>query len=514
MANVSPNAPFYGYAGGGGGQAPTSNQPFYGYAGGAMATASPNSYQAQYASGQAATPNTPFPGFSNYGYPGETGTQTANRMQMEYEIMGQRPLPAQWDAQRPGGGGMWGASPTMPGLPGTPFLTAGGQPVGQGSSYGGSASGGYDFGGGGAGGGAGPGAGVVGPGGGAGGGYAMGAYGANDPLAQARRAAFGSLNSYYDRQYGANPLAQNLQGSIADQLSGANSPITAQRASLADAAAGQFAREQAEMARGAANAGLGSRGGVAGTALAAARSRIDAGQRQGQRDLTISEAQRRERALAPGMQYLQQQAQADWNRTGRGVDLLSRFEMTGEGPFGTGGGGGGLSRNLPTGRATGGVNQYAPGAGGVGGSSYGGVTMIPGMNAQPWRSGGSSARNNRGGTMGFDLSGYSSGDVGPDRYSGWNERYGTDPRTPVDDYAPQTMGYDPYQPMPPPSYGSPQPTFQPPQGDFGYQPMPPPNPAAPQPTFQPPQGDFGGDPYTGGDTPALGGRWDLGFRYP
>jgi len=372
---------------------------------------------------------------------------------MEYDIMRQRPMPPSQDAQRTGGSGAFGASPPPAGT-----YQAGGV----------------------------------------------------DPLAQARQSAFGALNSFYDRQYGGDPFAMQAQGQLQRGMSGETSPILAERALVADAAAGQYARERSELGRSAANAGL-SLGGVPGGALAAARSRIDASQQRGQLGLTIGESQRQERYGREARDYIQEKAEADWRRTQTGVALLSRFEMTGQGPFGMGGGGG-VSRNIPTGRATGGVNQLAAGQSG----SYGGVTMIPGANMQPWRSGGPSAagmRSNQGGTMGFDLSGYTSYPPGTTdrRYSDYDSL--RDRREAGGDYTPQTMGYDPagqsfippqtmgydpYQPMPPPfqpppaPYGSPRPTFQPPQGDYGSSSMEPyHNFGAPLPSWAPPQGDFG-----------------------
>lgn len=239
--------------------------------------------------------------------------------------------------------------------------------------------------------------------------------GSGDQLAQQRQLAFAELERqrlFYDSPEGKAMLQQAV-----DQAGGMNSPWdTWQGSALADAsdtAAGQYSQAQDQYNREAANAGVK----VGGRMFNAARD-ISGQNRKARRDITSTAATqedaRRERGRMDVQNMLRDRATNAWQATQANVGLRSRFEVTGQGQYA--GMFGGSNPGLPSGT----TNALGGGSTGTQAqapqSSYGGVTIIPGLNAAPWSSGGSSSG---GGSMGFDLSKYSSYPAGT------TDRYGT-----------------------------------------------------------------------------------------
>ncbi|MFQ5352512.1 MAG: hypothetical protein ACE5D3_05495, partial [Candidatus Binatia bacterium] len=219
-----------------------------------------------------------------------------------------------------------------------------------------------------------------------------------------RAVAFRDLENvrrFYDR-----PEAIETQNAIMAQLRGDSQPFgqdvqQAMFADAADAGAGQYAAAQDAYQQQAANAGVK----VGGAMYNVARD-VGAQTRKARRDIrsraALENFQAKERAQGAAANYLRDKSAAQWAPVLRSTEMRERFQVTGQSPeaanpaaLGMGGASG-----IPQGGMNAvSYNPYAPGSSGggrtmangqpKGGSSYGGVTKIDGMNAAPWMSGGS-----------------------------------------------------------------------------------------------------------------------------
>ena len=286
------------YAGQLGPQQPSQQQQQFNY-----------NQQAQQQAQQQLMPNTPggnvnplspYPTHSNFAYPGETGEQTNARLQHEYNQRGQKPLDAQWDAQRRFEYGETGAAA----LPGGSSNPVGGFTQGGGGGAGG--GGGNNW--------------------------------LNDPAeAELRRQREIMLQRIDDqRRIHSSPFATELQGSMLGQMRGTNSPYpaltTAQLGENADAGAAAFRREQQGARRTGAASGQ-SGGGAEYSAMKQAGRRQDANTTQGRRQIqttnSVLEDQRRERGRAEGTAYFQNLSDNNWRTAQLEADLRSRSQIVG-----------------------------------------------------------------------------------------------------------------------------------------------------------------------------------------
>ena len=160
--------------------------------------------------------------------------------------------------------------------------------------------------------------------------------GVKSSLEKQREAMFAAL----DKQRGLyqDPLAQQLEAALSGQLSGADSPFTADvvtglGSQASDAAAAGFESDRDMILRAMANAGV-SGSGAQASAMLNAKRRANAANRSARRDIRtradLENYQARERARASLNSYLSQRASAMQAANLAEANLRSRFEQIGQ----------------------------------------------------------------------------------------------------------------------------------------------------------------------------------------